>query len=95
MRLLLTVGSGEHDVDVMVEAAPEARVRDLAAALVDLLPGRPRVVRHGSGHLGVVEVVRDEQDAPDLYWRAPALDGDQLVSESPVRHGSTIGLGSP
>ncbi|ROS30719.1 FtsK/SpoIIIE domain-containing protein [Cellulomonas sp. PhB150] len=97
MRLILSVAvpGGAELVDVVAECASGARVSDLAAALAGALRFEQQsVVPAGSGHLGVVQVVRAEQDTSvPLWWRGRELDATQTLEECPLRHGHLVGLG--
>lgn len=96
MRLLLsaTTERGGDPVDVVLDCAPGARVRDVARAVGARLPREHvRVVPRGSGHLGLVDVTPDTGAAPVLWWHGRELDGEQPVEESPLRHGAVVGVG--
>lgn len=96
MRLILsaTAEHGGELVDVVLECAPGARVRDVAHALArDVARPHVRASSLGGGHLGVVEVTPGSASAPPLWWHGRELDGDEPVETSPLRHGSIVGLG--
>ncbi|WP_028046081.1 FtsK/SpoIIIE domain-containing protein [Cellulomonas sp. URHE0023] len=96
MRLILSAVSqgAPEPVDLVLECAPGARVRDVARALAQRLPSeRQQVVPRGSGHLGVVQVAAVESiGAPTLWWRGHELDPDEHVETCPLRHGAVVGL---
>lgn len=98
MRLILSVAvDGAHEpVDVVLECAPGARVRDVARAVAAHVPStQARVVPRGSGHLGVVEVgPAGSDEAPPLWWRGRELDPDEPVERCPLRHGAVVGIGA-
>ncbi|MCV2394553.1 FtsK/SpoIIIE domain-containing protein [Actinotalea sp. M2MS4P-6] len=91
MRLVLSVATGDQNLDVLVECAPGALVRDLASGLATVAP---HVTPRGRGHLGVVQVGPGAGPAPALWFQGRALDPDQPVADSPVRHGAVLGIGA-
>lgn len=97
VRLILSAApdAASEPVDVVLDCAPGARVRDVARAVAAHTSGvHARVVPRGSGHLGVVEVRPWDQDAPPLWSRGRVLDPDEPVETSPLRHGSVVGVGA-
>ncbi|NKY41627.1 cell division-like protein, partial [Cellulomonas septica] len=97
VRLILSAAldAASEPVDVVLDCAPGARVRDVARAVAQHTSGvQARVVPRGSGHLGVVEVQPWGQDAPPLWWRGRELDPDEPVETCPLRHGSVVGVGA-
>jgi len=104
MRLLITVESaarGGVSRDLICEYAADTTVSDLAASLARSLSGSP-----GSPALtaatNVVDLRTREPVGPplgtesvDLYLGAQQLDPGLRLDESGIRHGATVGVGSP
>ena len=88
MRLSLTVvdpGAGLRS-EVVVDAAPETPVRDLATLLAERATGDPdgHVVRFGR-----------PSSAPELFLDGRRLDPGQAVGQTPLREGAQVSLDSP
>ena len=101
MRLLVTIeapgtGSAQDATkasrhDVVLSYAPETRVGDLAASL----SGRRAEVPANVVALPGSAAVPTLTGPAALYLGDQPLDPDELVDQSPIRHGVLLGLGAP
>ncbi len=106
MRLLLTAVVGNQPHDIAVDADDDASVGDLAAALATAFPTSAAPV---AGERPALRVVAGGGDAatqqrradgipasvPALHLGSRALDGNEPLSMSLVRHGAVVGVGAP
>ncbi len=101
MRLLVTIeaadpGQGKQSGtgpqhDIVLSYAPETRVCDLAAALMQSSQAVPANVVALPGAASVPTLT----GPVDLYLAEEVLDPEQRIDASPIRHGVVLGLGRP
>ena len=96
MRLLLTAVVDGSATDLAIDCDEDARVRDLALEIgASLHLSAPSVVQPLVGNpLGLVGE-RPSTQAPVLWLGGQALDQDEPVSTSRLRHGVVLGIDSP